>query len=191
MLFEVTELVKDVMGPQTDKNKYDEQFIIDVLLEYVTSNAAESYIGFSLDHIWMSKHKTTELVKRATNLRENMSKSNRITSHDAITDAVVIFDGIVSGIGGYLLFITPHSKLYDVLKDDPKKLTGRIFIETLVNGVDVNYLEISSCVPMWITSKSSKQFLRNLEYRRIKFNRIKNALLAAEAIQDYREKTGE
>ena len=191
MLFEIEKIVVEVMGPQTDKNMYNKDFIIDVLMEYINNGSSEQYIDFALKRLWHTKRKLPELIKQAKHLRDMKSKSNRIMAHDAITDENVVFDGIVSGVGGYVLFITPHNKLYDLLRKEPKRLIGRIFLETLGNGIDLQYLRVESCRPAWIPSKSSKQLLKNLEYHAVRFNRINHSLIAAEKIQDYREKYGE
>lgn len=191
MIFAVEKIVEEVMGPQTEKNRYNKEFIMDVLMEYITSNSSEQYISFALDHLWHAKRKIPELIKQAKQMRDNRAKSNKITAHDCITDATVMFTGFVNEVGGYVLFITPHNKLYDVLRDDPKRLIGRIFLETLSNGIDVHYLRVGSCIPAWISSKSQRQLLRNLEYHAVKFDRIKIPLRAAEAIQTYREKYDE
>ena len=191
MLFEIEEIVVAVMGPQTDNNQYNKEFIIDVLMEYINNGSSEQYIDFALKRLRHAQRKVPELIKRAKHLREMKSKSNRIMTHDVITDENIIFDGIVSGVGGYVLFITPHNKLYDILRKDPKRLIGRIFLETLSNGVELQYLKVVSCTPTWITSKSKRQLLKNLEYHAVKFNRIHHPLVAAEKIQDYRDKYGE
>ena len=194
MLFEVEKIVEDVLGSDTESSKYPKTFIQDVLLEYLTnSNASEHYMSFAFSPIaeYISPLKLSAIIDRAKQMKENRAKANRITAHDSITDATVIFDGLVNEIGGYTLFITPHNKLYDVLKKEPKKLMGRIFLETLSNGIDVQYLKVRACVPTWINSKSSKQLLRNLEYRTVKFDRVTVPLRAIQDIQKYRGKWGE
>lgn len=114
-----------------------------------------------------------------------------IILQDILTKKKLVATPTQCGGGGYDIIVSPSSFLYSHLKDDPKKLIGRVF--QIVKKVDhefqlqQKFVKITREIHLWIKPSKSTQ-LPDLKYQAVLFEDMETPLEAIEEIAKYNEK---
>jgi len=111
-----------------------------------------------------------------------------IILQDVITKKKLVGTPSLSHGGGYDIVISPASFLYSALKDDPRKLIGRVFqeVEKIDHGFErqQGFVKVTRCVSRWLKPRKRGQ-LPDLMYQAVLVENVGTTLEAVEELDKY------
>ena len=111
-----------------------------------------------------------------------------IILQDLITKKKLVGTPTKSNGGGYDIYISPASFLYGILKDDPKKLIGRVFQEVEKVDYDLKrqqtFVKVVRGVHKWVKPLKRGQ-LPDLMYQAVLLESVGTTLEAVEELDKY------